>query len=61
MISMCNLIEYSDYYLKASKSLWQYYRYETNTTDSESFSFQVRITGSTRNDDNIKGVQIKNH
>ena len=39
MISMCNLIEYSDYYLKASKSLWQYYRYETNTTDSESFSF----------------------
>ena len=39
MTSMCNLIEYSDYYLKAPKSLWQYYRDETNTTDSESFSF----------------------
>ena len=46
---MCNLIEYSDSYLKISGSLWQYYKDDPNDnlTDSESFKSKGKITGNT--------------
>ena len=55
-----NLIEYSDNYLKTFGSLWQYYRDEPNNNlvDSESFKFEIRITGSTPADGNTKAVEI---
>ena len=42
---MYNLIEYSDSYSKTSKSLWQYYKDESNDNlaDSESFKSKVKI------------------
>ena len=60
VMSMYNLIEYSDNYAKTSGSLWQYYRDEPNNNlaDSESFKFKVKITGKTPNDDNEKDVEI---
>ena len=41
VIPMYNLIEYSDNYSKTSRSLWQYYKDESNDnlTDPESFKF----------------------
>ena len=49
VMSMYNLIEYSGNYVKTSGSLWQYYRDEPNdnSADSESFKFNVKITGKT--------------
>ena len=62
VLSMYNLIEYSDNYLKASGSLWEYCKYipavdnnnnaivnftDNNLTDS--FSFKVKRTGQTGN------------
>ena len=46
-MSMYNLIEYSDNYVKTSGSLWQYYRDEPNNNlaDSESFKSKIKITG----------------
>ena len=43
VMSMYNLIEYSDNYAKTSGSLWQYYRDELNDdlADSESFKFKI--------------------
>ena len=43
---MCNLIEYSSNYSKASGSLWQYYKDEPddNLEDSKSFKSTVKIT-----------------
>ena len=60
VISMYNLIEYSDNYFKTSGSLWQYYKDEPNDNlaDSESFKYKVKITGSTPDDGNTKKVEI---
>ena len=69
VMSMYNLIEYSDNYAKATGSLWQYCkdipaRYHNNeiteftacnTTDS--FNFKAKITGQTGND-GTKDVEI---
>ena len=60
VMHMYNLIEYSDYYVKTSGSLWQYYRNEPNDNlaNSESFKFKVKITGKTPAADNEKDVEI---
>ena len=59
IMSMYNLIEYSDNYSKTSGTLWQYYRDEPDLTDADaianlhaadkkaSFKFEQKITGST--------------
>ena len=59
-IPMYSLIEYSDNYLKTSRSLWQYYKDEPNYNfaDSESFKSKVKITGNTPADGNTKDVEI---
>ena len=59
-MSMYNLIEYSDNYLKTSESLWQYYRDYLNDkiTQSESFKYKIKITGETPAADNTKDVKI---
>ena len=56
MMTMYNLIEYSNNYLKTSERLWQYYRDEPNDnlTDSESFKSEIKITGNTPANDNTK-------
>ena len=48
-MSMYNLIEYSDNYVKTTGSLWQYFRDEPddNIEDSESFKSKIKITGKT--------------
>ena len=49
---MNNLIEYSKNYRKATGSLWNYYRYETNnplSSNSESFKQKTIITENTYN------------
>ena len=38
-----NLIEYSDSYLKTSRSLWQYYRDEPNATFANSESLKLKV------------------
>ena len=60
VMSMYNLIEYSDNYSKTSGVLWQYFRDEPddNLEDSESFKSKIKITGKTPNDDNEKDVEI---
>ena len=60
VMSMYNLIEYSDNYSKTSGSLWQCYRDEPNDTlaDSESFKCKVKITGKTPAASNTKDVEI---
>ena len=57
-----NLIEFSNNYLKTSRSLWQYYGNEPvlgnndsivdlpNDNNSASFKFKQKITGQTGND-----------
>ena len=57
---MYNLIEYSKNYSKTSGSLWQYYKDHPNdnTANSESFKIKVKVTGKTRNNGNIKDVEI---
>ena len=69
VMPMYNLIEYSDDYLKTSRSLWQYCKdipalddnnaavnfTENNLTDS--FNFKVKMTGET-GDDGTKDVEI---
>ena len=57
---MYNLYEYSDNYLKALASLWQYYRDDTNDNiaDSESTKFQINITGKIPTAGNTKDVKI---
>ena len=68
-ISMYNLIEYSEKYLKASGSLWQYYKDESfidnngniidvpDNPDNTSLKYKQKITGQTEND-STKDVQI---
>ena len=60
VMSMDNLLEYSDNYSKTSDSLWQYYKDEQNDNlaDSESFKSKVKITGSTLAGGNTKDVKI---
>ena len=60
VMSMYNLIEYSDNYAKTTGSLWQYFRDEPddNIEDSESFKSKIKITGKIPNDDNEKDVEI---
>ena len=60
VMSMYNLIEYSDNYSKTSRSLWQYYKGDPNDnlTDSESFKSKVKITGKTPDNANTKNVEI---
>ena len=59
VMSVYNLIEYSDNYSKTSRSLWQYYKDEENDnlTDFEPFKSKIKITGKTPNDDNTKDVE----
>ena len=47
LMSIYNLTEYSDNYLKTSGSLWQYYRDEPSdeTANSESLSSKIKMTG----------------
>ena len=60
VMSMYNLIEYSDNYSKISERLWQYYKDEPNDNlaDSESFKSKVKITGKTPAAGNTKDVEI---
>ena len=60
VMSMYNLIEYSDNYSKTSGSLWQYYKGEPNDNiaDSESLKSKVKIKGKTPADRNTKNVKI---
>ena len=73
VMSMCNLIEYSDNYSKTSGRLWQYCKEipavnnkgnvddftATNTTDS--YKFKTKITDQNKNDGEINGVEIMFH
>ena len=63
VISMYNLVEYSNKYPKTSVSLWQYYRDETALNNgvianplanSASFRFKQKITGETGNNSIIE-------
>ena len=58
VMSIYNLIKYSDNYSKTSGSLWQYYDDEPNDllTNSESFKYKTKITGKTPSDDNPEDV-----
>ena len=60
VMSMYNLIEYSDNYSKTSGSLWQHYKDDPNDNlaNSESFKFKVKITGKTPAAGNTKDVEI---
>ena len=60
VMSMYNLIEYSDNYSKTSGGLWQYYKDEPNgnLANSESFKSKVKITGNTPAGGNTKDVKI---
>ena len=57
---MYNLIEYSNDYMKASGSLWKYFRDEPddNLGDFESFESKIKITGKAPDDDNEKDIEI---
>ena len=60
VMSMYNLIEYSDNYAKTSGGLRKYYRDEPNynLADSESFKSKIKITGKTPAAGNEKDVEI---
>ena len=60
VMSMYNLIEYSDNYAKTTGRLWQHFRDEPNDDieDSESVKSKIKITGKTLDDDNEKDVEI---
>ena len=57
---MYNLIEYIDTYSTISGSLWQYYRDDPNNniTQSELFTFKIKITGKTLAVGNTNDVKI---
>ena len=55
VMPMCNLIEYSKNYRKATGSLWSYYRDETDNNglrNSKSFKYKTTITGNTPHNNN---------
>ena len=48
VMPMCNLLEYSKNYRKATGSLWNYYRDEPSnplSANSESFKYKTNIVG----------------
>ena len=52
VISMYNLLEYSQYYSMTSESLWNFYRDEIddpddNVSDGKSFEYKTKIVGKT--------------
>ena len=57
---MYSLIEGINNYSKTSGRLWEYYKDEPNDNlaDSESFKNQVKITGNTPDNNNLKDVEI---
>ena len=57
---MYNLIEYSDCYSRASRSLWQYYGDKPNTaiTYSKTFELKGKITERSPADAKAKNVKI---
>ena len=59
LMSIYNLVEYSDNYLKTSGCLWQYDRDDPNDliTESETFKYKVKITGRTPVAGNTKDVK----
>ena len=60
VIPMYNMIEYSNNYSKTCGSLWQYYKDDPNNniTQSESFTFKIKITGKTSAAGNTKDIEI---
>ena len=60
VMSMYNLIEYSDNYSNTSGGLWQYYWDDpaNRIQDSESFKSNINITGNTPGYGNTKYVEI---
>ena len=58
VMSMYNLIEYSNNYSKTLGSLWSYYKNDPNDniTQSESFKYKIKITGQTPVAGNTKDV-----
>ena len=60
VMSMYDLIEYSDNYSKTSGSSWQQYKDYTNDniTQSESFKSKIKITGKSPAASNTKDVDI---
>ena len=60
VMPMFNLIEYRNNYSKTSRSVWQYYKNDSNDniTNSESFKSKIKITGKTPGDRNTKDVEI---
>ena len=57
---MYNLLEYSKKYSKKSGNLQQYFRGEPHNpiTDSESYKFKAKITGSTSNNASSKNAEM---
>ena len=57
---MYNLTEYSNNYSKISRSLWQYYKNDTNDniTQSEWFKSKIKITEETPVAGNTKNFEI---
>ena len=60
VMSIYNLIEYSNNYARTTGSLWQYFRDDPNDNlaDSKSFKSKIKITGKTLANDNEKDVEI---
>ena len=60
VISIYNLIEYSDNYSKTSGCLWQYYKDDPNDNieQSKSFKSKIKITGKTPAAGKTKDVEI---
>ena len=56
---MYNLIEFSNNYVKTSRSLWQCYKKEpnNNVVDSKSFKSKVKASGSAPTKGNTKGFE----
>ena len=60
VMSIYNLIEYSNNYSKTSRRFWQYYWDDPNDNiiQSESFKFKIKITGKTSAAADTKDVEI---
>ena len=60
VMPMYNLIEYNNNYLKTSGCLWQYDRDDWNDdiTQSESYTFKIKITGKDPAAGNTKNVEV---
>ena len=70
VMTMCNLIEYSDNYFKISGSLWQYCKdipavndngnivIFNGANESDSLNLKLKIIGTTNDDGDIENVEI---